>query len=341
MSLRIWPLLIVLSLVLSSCTSTPYLWQAAQGQLSLLGKARPIAAVIDDPATPAEVRRKLQLAAQVRQWAVSELGFPDHGTYLTYSDLGRPYVVWNVFSAPELSITLRTRCFPVAGCVSYQGFFQEAAAQKEAESRRQQGDDVLVGGVSAYSTLGHFQDPVLSSMLSRSDTWLVRTLLHEMAHPSLYVAGDTAFNESYAVTLENEGMRRWLSKYGTPELAQQDAAEQQRAAQWQAFLLGARARLSEVYAQPLSDDQKRQRKAAILDEVQQQEWALRREWFGNQPLPPRQSNASLGAVAAYADLLPDFQHLLARVNGDLAAFMREASVCAKRPPAQRAECLRR
>lgn len=325
--------------------SAAYLWQAAVGQFRLMRDARPVGQVLADPTTPPEVRRKLALAEQVRQFALTELGLPDHGAYTKYTDLRRPYVVWNVFSAPELSTRLRTKCYPVTGCVSYQGFFSEAAAGQEADRRRQAGEDVLMGGITAYSTLGYLPDPLLSSMFQNSEAWLVRTVIHELSHPALYVAGDTAFNESFATAIENEGMRRWLAGHAPPELAarlaQQDAAERERNGQWQALLLEARQELDRLYAQAMPDSEKRQHKAAILDDLQARATALRREWFGPQASPAaRQNNASLGAVAAYADLVPEFEQLLARVNGDIPAFIVEAKKCAAQPKERRAACLR-
>lgn len=327
--------------LLSSCGAVRYGWQAARGQLALLRNAQPISEVLKRPDTPAEVRRKLELVQRVRQFAVGELGLPDHGAFQSYIDLHRPYVVWNVFSAPEFSTTLKTQCFPITGCVSYQGFFSEKDAQQEGEHRRTAGDDVLVAGITAYSTLGYLKDPVLSSMFTNSDAWLVRTIIHELSHPSLYVPGDTVFNESFATAIENEGMRRWLNNYGSPALAEQDKLERQRAEQWRTLSLAAREQLNTLYRQAMPDSQKRQQKAAILDDLQARGTTLRREWFGPQASPAaRQSNASLGAVATYAELVPDFERLLARVNGDIPTFIQEAKKCAAQSRANRAACLR-
>ena len=327
-------------LLLTSCDTARYLWQAAGGQLSLIRNAQPIPDVLANPRTPAETRRKLELAQQVRQFALTELGLPDHGSFRSFVDLNRPHVVWNVFSAPEFSLDLRTRCFPVVGCVAYQGFFREADARAEEQKRRANGDDVMVGGISAYSTLGYLKDPVLSSMFTYSDAWLVRTIIHELSHPALYVAGDTMFSESYATTIENEGMKRWLARYGTPELAAQDAQERQRNQQWQTLSLEARKQLAQLYAQDIPDGQKRQQKTKILDDLQARATALRREWFGPDVKEAvRQNNASLGAVATYAALVPAFEQLLSRVNGAIPAFIQEAKKCAAKPKEERSACL--
>lgn len=341
------PLILVALLVLgagllSACGPVAYLSQAAAGQLSLLRDARPISQVLLDPTTPPDVREKLQLVVRVRDFAHQELGLPEHGAFRNYVDLRRPFVVWNVFSAPEFSTALDTSCFPVVGCVSYQGYFSEDAAQHEGERRRAAGRDVLVGGVKAYSTLGYLKDPLLSSMLSYSQPQLIRTVIHELAHPSLYVPGDTVFSESYATAIEEEGMRRWLARYGTPDLRVQDDTEQQQQREWQTLLLAARTELNALYAQPLSDPQKREQKTRILDDLQHALSGKLATWRGytGGAAAPRQNNASLGAVAAYADLVPDFQKLLGRVQGDLPAFMREAKKCAEQPKDARASCLR-
>ena len=343
-----------LAALLSGCADVRYLAQAAGGQLDLVRRARPVAAVLADPQTPAETRRKLELVGRVRAFAVRAqsqgglgeggLGLPDHGSYQTYVELGRPAVVWNVFRAPELGIDLYTSCFPIAGCVGYRGYFAEADARAYAASRRAVGEDVTVGGVSAYSTLGYLRDPVLSSMLSAPDASLIRTVIHELAHPSLYVAGDTIFNESYAVTIEEEGMRRWLAAYGTPKLREEDRLAQERAAGFENMLLQTRAELERLYAQALPAEQMRADKQAVLNGLQAQYATLKASWGGYSGydgwFARGVNNASLGAVAAYASLVPDFQRLLARVGSDIPAFIAGAKACAAKPQGDRQSCLR-
>lgn len=337
-------------LALSGCADVRYLSQAAGGQLDLLRRARPVEAALADPVTPPEVRRKLRLVSDVRAFAVAPeaaggLGLPDHGAFLKFVDVGRPFVVWNVFSAPEFSVTLDTSCFPVAGCVGYRGYFSEAAAQAYAQERRAAGRDVSVGGVSAYSTLGYLRDPVLSTMLAYPDATLIRTVIHELAHPALYVPGDTLFNESYATAVEEEGMRRWLAAHGTPELRAQDRLAQERQAGFEALLLGTRARLEALYAESgMPEAGRRERKTAVLADLDARYAALKDSWGGyagyDAYFARGVNNASLGAVAAYAAMVPDFQALLARVDGQLPAFTEAARVCSRRSQAERAACLR-
>ena len=328
---------------LGSCAQVRYLTQAAGGQIDLLRRARPIADVLADAATPPETRRKLELVGRVRTFALSELGLPDHGAFLKYVDVRRPYVVWNVFAAPPDSVALDTSCFPIAGCVGYRGYFAEPGAQTYAEGRRAAGRDVSVGGVSAYSTLGILKDPVLSTMLAYSDTTLIRTIIHELSHPALYVKDDTVFNESFAVSLENEGMKRYLAKYGTPELREADKLAQERAAGFEALLLQTRGELADLYDQKLPSATTQQRKTAILSSLNQRYATLKVSWDGYSGydgwFERGVNNASLGAVAAYAAMVPDFAALLARNNGSIPAFIEAAAACAKRPSEERKACL--
>lgn len=342
--MKAWVVGGVLMVALSGCGEVRYLTQAAAGQLDLLVRARPVADVLADPATPAETRHKLALVQEVRTFAVNELGLPDRGAYRKYVDVGRPYVVWNVFRAPEFGLDLLTSCFPVAGCVGYRGYFREADARAYADTRRAAGEDVRVGGVTAYSTLGYLRDPVLSTMLAYPDPTLIRTVIHELAHPAVYVPGDTVYNESFATAVEEEGWRRWFSAHGTPELGEADRVARERAQAFEALLLGARAELQALYAQPLAPDELRTRKAAVLAALQERYAALKASWGGYAGydgwFAAGVNNAALASVAAYATLVPEFETALGRVGGELPAFYELARRCGERPAGERVACLR-
>ena len=198
-----------------------YALQAAVGQADVLSRSEPIAEVIADPQTPATVRARLDLAEQAKAFAVQELGLPDGRSFRKYADLGRPYAVWNVVATPEFSVEPRRWCFPVAGCVAYRGYFDEAKARAKARRLARSGDDVAVGGVATYSTLGRLPDPVFNTMLGWSEVRFVGTVFHELAHERLYVAGDSEFSEAFASVVEREGLRRWL-------LARGDVAARER-----------------------------------------------------------------------------------------------------------------
>lgn len=343
-----WALLGVLLaagvLALSGCAQIGYLAQAAVGQSELLRQARPLAEVIADPATPAETRRLLLLAQDVRRYASEHLGLPDNRTFTTYTELGRPYLVWNVFTAPPLSGELRTFCFPVAGCVPYRGYFSLEAAEREATRLRATGDDVSVGGVSAYSTLGRLPDPVPSSLLQGGDASVIHTVFHELAHQVVYVPGDTGFNESFAVSVEMAGTARYTGDRGLPP--DDRSAARSRSEAVNALLLTTRGRLREIYASDLPDAGKLARKAAVLADTRQSYDTLKAGWNGYagydrlfSDTPNGLNNALLGSVAAYADHVPQFLALLERLNGDFPAFYAAVRRCAAESEAERISCL--
>jgi len=191
-----------------------YILESAQGQLELMSKREPIARVIDRPATPPAVRSQLKAVSAIREFASRELRLPDNGSYRSYADVGRPYVVWNVVAAPEFSVDAKQWCFPVVGCVAYRGYFVERRARSFAAKLRRQGFEVSVGGVAAYSTLGHFNDPILNTMMGWNDVELAAIIFHELTHQMIYVANDAEFNEALATTMEEEygvGCMRWAA----------------------------------------------------------------------------------------------------------------------------------
>jgi len=201
------------------CTSQTacYYTQAASGQWEVLRKRESIEKIIDDPETPPALVERLRLLDEARDFSIEVLGLPDNKSYRTYTDLERDYVVWNVFAAPEFSLLPKTWCYPVAGCVSYRGYFSKDDAMKEAERLKQEGFDVAMAGVAAYSTLGKFNDPVLSTMMRWDDIDLIAVLIHELAHQLVYVKDDSAFNESFATAVEEIGVRLWLESRGEME----------------------------------------------------------------------------------------------------------------------------
>lgn len=315
-----------------------YVLHAAAGQLELNAKRVPVAKVVADPATPPAVRTQLELATRIRDFATRELGLPDNGSYRSYADIGRPYVVWNVFATPELSVEPKTWCFPISGCVAYRGYFAEAKAERFARELREQGYDVLVGGVPAYSTLGHFADPLLSTMVGWSEPYLAGIVFHELTHQLVYVPGDSAFNEAFATVVENEGVRRWLAAEGRETALANARARQARYFEVADLVSAARARLRAVYASPRTDDEKRALKAAEFARLRAEYARLKDGWgtggyewlFGAE-----MNNASLLAVATYHDCVPGLEARLVAAGRDLPAFYGEVRALAKLDRAQR------
>jgi predicted aminopeptidase len=315
-----------------------YLLQAAGGQLDLNARRVPLERIIAAPATPPPLRAQLELVRRARDFATRELGLPDNGSYRAYADVGRPYVVWNVFATPEFSVEPRTWCFPIAGCSAYRGYFAEARARAFARGLEARGDDVLVGGVPAYSTLGHFADPVLNTMLGWSEEELVAIIFHELAHQRLYVRDDSAFNEAFATVVEGEGLRRWLEAEGRSEALAEFRRRQERYAEVAALVAEARTRLRQLYAESLPRELVRERKAAEFVRLRAAYEERRARWgaggyewlFG-----PAMNNASLLAVATYRECVPGLEQRLAAAGGDLGRFYAAVGALARLAPAAR------
>jgi predicted aminopeptidase len=326
-------------MLLSGCGTT-YVLQAASGQLRVMHEREPIDKVIADPKTPASLRRHLEQVQAARDFASTELGLPDNKSYRSYADIGRPFVVWNVVAAPEFSVTAQHWCFPVAGCVAYRGYFHEEAAQKFAYEMRVQGFDVSVGGVPAYSTLGKFADPVLSSMVRYGDDELAAMVFHELAHQLLYAKDDSAFNEAFATTVEDAGLERWIAHQGGGMRIREYRDEQAREAALVKLLVATRARLAQLYASAVPPGVMRARKQQILAELAAQIRAAEHREGVTYPLYDEWiaaglNNAQLASIATYYDCVPGFKRLLAQADGDLPRFYEAAREVAKLPRAQR------
>jgi predicted aminopeptidase len=327
------------------CSSVSYYMQAIGGQMELMRKARPIPDVLADAATGADLKRKLERVVQIRNFASRALQLPDNDSYRRYADIQRPYVVWNVFATPEFSVQPKEWCFPFAGCVSYKGYFADLDAQRLAAELRKQGYDAYTGGVPAYSTLGWFKDPVLNTFIRYPDAEIARLIFHELAHQLAYAQGDTTFNESFAVAVEEEGVQRWLTAHGTPEQKTGfDQAQVHRGA-FMDIVAQYRARLAQLYSQNLSPAEMRAQKAQAFAQMRADYVQLKQGWNGfsgydwwfSQPL----NNAQLASVAIYTQLVPAFQTLLRENGGDLLRFYAEVKRLAALSPVARAAEMKR
>lgn len=311
---------LLLCLPLTGC----YVLQAANGQWDVMSRRQPIARVVSDPATPEPVKSQLERVVEIREFAVRELALPDNGSYRSYADVGRPYVVWNVFAAPEFSVEPRRWCFLVAGCVAYRGYFNERKARDFAVRLARENYDVYVGGVPAYSTLGHFDDPVLNTMLGWSDVQLAAIIFHELAHQLLYVPSESSFNEAFASVVEDEGVRRWLEQSGRQTDLESYRERRRRHLEFVGLFERTRNRLRALYAEDLPPEQMRAQKQAVIAALRHDYEALKGpgrvrlafdEWF-EQGL----NNAHLVSLATYQDCAPGLRALLAESGGDLPAF---------------------
>lgn len=331
-------LLLCALLALTGCAQMNYYAQATHGQSSLMAAAKPIDDLLQNPELEPKLRQRLLTANKIRHFAVDELALPDNGTYQNYADLQRPYALWNVVATPELSMRPLQWCFPIAGCVSYRGYYSEAGAQAFAEEMRAAGNDVQIMGVPAYSTLGWYKDPVLSSFINYPDAEVARLMIHELAHQIVYVQGDTQFNESFATAVEEVGVDRWLARYGDDKARQSYAVTQERKQQFIALLLQYRQKLVDNYASGRTDAAKRQAKQEIFAALQDDYKLLKASWNGHAAydrwFAQGLTNAHLASVATYHDQVPGFRALLRETN-DFPAFYRAVIALSRLDKVQR------
>jgi predicted aminopeptidase len=310
-----------------------YLLQSAQGQLELMSKREPIARVTAKASTPPALRAQLEAVAAIRDFASHELGLPDNGSYRSYADVGRRYVVWNVVAAPEFSVDPKEWCYPIVGCVAYRGYFVEDRARRFASKLRSEGLDVAVGGVAAYSTLGHFDDPVLNTMMGWDDVELAAIIFHELTHQLLYVSNDSSFNEAFATTVEEEGVRRWLRSQGRDADLAKHLVEQEHYIKVIDLLSSTRDELRTVYASGLPPAAMRERKRAVFEAMRASFAHLKAEWGGHAPFEAwfdeDLNNAHLASIATYYNCVPGFERELRAAGGDLAAFYARVRELAK------------
>ena len=327
-------------LLASGCASVGYVAQSVGGHLALVRQARPVADWLSDAQTPLDLRQRLQLTQKMRDFAVAELKLPDNSSYRQFADLGRTAAVWNVVAAPELSLTLKTWCFPLMGCVGYRGYFDQAQATALAEQLRGQGLEASVYGVPAYSTLGWTDwlggDPLLNTFIRWPEAQLAKLIFHELAHQVAYAADDTAFNESFATAVERLGAQRWQALSGR---AIDDAPAQRRQAEFKALTLGAREQLEQLYQSDLPEAAKRQRKAELMaalraryELTKSQDWA---GYAGYDRWMLEANNATLAIQAAYDGLVPEFERLFVAHGSDFKRFYAEVQRLAALPKAQR------
>lgn len=330
---------VLLTLLLAGCGNVSYYLQSVGGQLEIWQREKPVANLLQDPDLSPQLKTQLERATRIRDYASRELGLPDNRSYRSYADLARPFVVWNVFAAAEFSTEPRQWCFAVAGCVGYRGYFSEAEARSQAAALAAEGNDVYVGGVPAYSTIGWFDDPLLNTFIHYPEPELARLLFHELAHQILYVKDDTVFNESFATVVEQAGIARWLAAHGSDTDRIRFVQLQRFRADFRLLVTQTRTALADLYAGSAAPEQKRRRKAELLSALQTQYQQRKGEWGGfsgydrwfAQPL----GNAHLASVAIYTQRVPAFEALLRQQGGDLPRFYAAVRELAVLPAAER------
>jgi predicted aminopeptidase len=327
----------------SGCSTLGYYAQAVNGHLDLLQSAKPVAEWVADPSTPAALRDRLALSQRMRDFASAELGLPDNSSYRRYADLNRSAAVWNAVAAPELGLTLKTWCFPVLGCVGYRGYYSREPADALAQELKTQGWETMVYGVPAYSTLGLSNwvggDPLLNTFVDWSEVELARLIFHELAHQVVYANDDTTFNESFATAVERIGGRLWMQRHGTEQTRAEHAVREQRQVEFRAFTLRWRGELQTLYASALSDAEKRQRKAVLMAQMRGQYQDMKQSrWNGFNGYDgwfERANNASFAVLAAYNELVPEFERLFESAGRDFPRFYAQVKGLAALPKDQR------
>ncbi len=331
--------------LLGGCTSIGYYAQSLDGHLKIMTARQKVDRLIENPATPAPLRNRMEAANEIRAFASRELDLPENDSYRSYVDIGRDYVTWAVFAAPELSVVPRTECFPVFGCVPYRGYFSKEDAAKQALALQKQGFDVYISGINAYSTLGLTSDPLLSTMFRYDRTYLASVVFHELAHQRLYIKGDSAFNEAFAVTVETTGVRKWLRANHDSAGLRRYEADRKRQDDFLALVGTAKQALQNIYAGTDTVEEKRAAKAKAIEELRKRYRRLRdTRWGGDRAydawFDSPINNAKLGATAVYNDLVPAFMRLFETCGENYPRFYANVRLIGDLDPALRAEALK-
>jgi len=314
---------LALFLSLSACSTISYYSQSVQGQMSLLIKRESVDDLLLSAETPTDLKKSLHQAKNIREYASQQLFLPDNNSYHGYVDTKKPYIVWNVFAAPEFSLNPKNWCYPIVGCVSYRGYFSKEDAEKEAEDLRKQQLDVYVGGVSAYSTLGWFDDPLLNTMMHWKQRSLASLIFHELSHQVIYIENETSFNEAFSSAVERLGTIQWLLEFYPEELeayitylnAQND---------FRSLLLSTRQKLNKLYLSSQSTSQKRQEKQRIIDGMKNEYLTIKQRWpntihfdrWFEKPI----NNARLTSTMTYLQYIPAFFKIFIEEKGDWEKF---------------------
>ena len=338
-----WWVAVVIAGALSGCSTLGYYGQAVKGHWLVMRARVPIQEVIEDTATDERTRASLRRAQSARAFASERLMLPDNDSYTSYVDLQREAVTWNVIATHPLSIEPERWCFPVAGCLSYRGYFHQSDAEDYAEELRQQGLDVALTEAGAYSSLGWFDDPLLSTMIDRGEPLLAGVLFHELAHQQLYVKDDSGFNESFASFVERQGIEDWLLLQNRADLMDRYDTYQARRAGFINLLSELRRELEGIYTSELSRELKMNAKEAAFADLRQNYENLRNQWGGydgydswfDKPL----NNARVAGVSTYNRWVGAFATLFADSGQNYALFYQRSAELAALKRAERQQRL--
>lgn len=330
--------------LLSACSDLDYYLHTAGGHMEVMAERKSIPDLLTDQNTPEELREKLKEIAWIRHFASNRLALPENGSYQSYVELDRPYVVWNVVATPELSLEPLVWCFPFAGCISYRGYFELKKAQEFAKILQEEGHDITVSGVPAYSTLNWFDDPALSTFSKWPTSAIARLIFHELAHQKLYVPDDSAFNESFATTVERAGVELWLDRFGSPKDKEKYAHKLKYENQFLELTADTRQELKKVYDSGMSDQEKRQRKEDVFSDLRQRYSTLRESWNGYTGYDrwfETLNNAKFASLNTYHRWVPAFKLVLKQEKNNFPSFYQRCEAISRVPQQKRSELLDR
>ncbi len=337
---------ILLSIILlqtMACADLSYYMHSAQGQVSIMQKMQDIDDVMQDETTQATLKRQLKLVGSIRQFAFEQLSLPESDSYTQYADIGRPYVLKNLFASDEFSTSLQSWCYPIVGCAGYRGYFDENKLEQFKSTLLQQGKDVYVANIPAYSTLGWFDDPVLNTFISWPEYRLAGLMFHELAHQRLYIDNDSQFNESFAMAVQYSGVEKWLQDKGQFEKLKRYKQYQQNRLKVISLIDQGRLNLTQLYEQNLGDNEKRSQKKQLLAQLRIDYEELSSEfevpggfkyWFKGEL-----NNAKLASVSTYLSRVKAFRKLLQSHAGNYDEFYLHVNEIGMLPVAERNSCL--
>jgi len=329
---------------ISACSTIGYYHQSISGHMKLISKREPIATIVNDPQQDEKLVDQLRLAQELRDFASQRLNLPENESYRSFVQLDEPYVTWNIFAAPQFSTTLNQWCFLVVGCVPYRGYFDKQEAESYAEQIAQQGQDVYLAGAPAYSTLGWFDDPLLSSMIDRGELVTASYIFHELAHQQFYLKGDGAFNEAFATAVEEIGVLLWLNSQDRfEEIKRYEKFIQQKSIFFD-FVKSSRDEFDALYLQEFDAEKMQAEKEILIAEMrrkfsnlsEQNEHIARYSRWMSGPL----NNAQLGALSLYREWVPAFRNLYELCEHNFVRFYRNVEEIASKSKEQREQILR-
>ena len=312
-------------LLLTGCAGPSWYAQAVSGHLELMNKRVEISEILADNKTDPTLRQDLELAMEIRRFAIDQLGLPDSDSYTEFVQTGQQATTWNIVATPEFSLEAKKWCFIIAGCVSYRGYFNQISAERFANKLEEKSYDVTISPAIAYSTLGWFSDPMLDTMLQYPNEQLAALIFHELAHQQLYVRGDTAFSEAYASFVEEIGVREWLLSSGRDDLMSRWQSSATASAQFNILLQNTRHQLDGIYNSGINQEEMRSQKELVFTAMKMQYRVLvnehwsgidhYRSWFSREL-----NNARLALMKIYHGSHCAFENLYESAGSNLQVF---------------------